>query len=256
MEKNWSRKELLKLIVCSSTYRQSAAGREDLATRDPLNVWLARQSRIRLEAETIRDAALEAAGLLEHRIGGNGIRPPQPAYVTSISRNAEWNVTTGGDLYRRGMYIVLRRATPYPMLLTFDAPDSAIACTRRERSNSPLQALTLLNDPVFFECAQALGHLLATSPHQTKLARLQYGFRRCLGRDATRNELDRIQQEYDDLLAKLQLSPDSAEAIVGKPAHQGSTMPWKSGTVATIEEAAWVLIARILMNVDEFITRE
>ncbi|HWA99973.1 MAG TPA: PSD1 and planctomycete cytochrome C domain-containing protein, partial [Pirellulales bacterium] len=157
MDGGWSHKAMIRRIVTSATYRQASSTRPELERRDPLNVWLARQSRLRLEAEAVRDAALCASNLLERRIGGPGIRPPQPEYVASISRNTDWKVSTGPDLYRRGMYIVFRRATPYPMLLAFDAPDSTVACTRRERSNSPLQALTLLNDPVFFECAQALG---------------------------------------------------------------------------------------------------
>lgn len=256
ISRDWSRKDLLRLIVCSSTYRQSASLRTDLMEEDPANVLLARQSRIRLEAEIIRDNALFTAGLLESRIGGPGIRPPQPSYVTSISRNAQWEVTTGGDQYRRGIYIVLRRATPYPMLLTFDAPDSTIACTSRERSNSPLQALTLLNDPVYFECAQALGHSLATNNNESISQRLEELFYRCLGRPASAQEQDRMLRVFDDQYSRLQKNPSDAQAIVAHPAHEHSELPWRLARVDFIEEATWVLIARILMNVDEFITRE
>jgi hypothetical protein len=256
MEKGWSRKELLRLIVCSASYRQSASPREDLLEKDPLNSLVARQSRFRLEAETVRDVSLFASGLMEGRIGGSGIRPPQPAYVTSISRNAEWTVTTGGDLYRRGLYIVFRRATPYPMLLTFDAPDSTVACTRRERSNSPLQALTLLNDPVFFECAQALGRSLAASSGASITERLQDAFRRCLGREASMMELQRINQEFNANYARLQLSPDSAKSIVEHTDNRNLQQSSKASSTDVIEDATWVLMARILMNVDEFITRE
>lgn len=252
----WSRKDLLRLIVCSSTYRQSATPREALSEIDPTNELLARQARIRLEAEAIRDNALFSAGLLEGKLGGPGIRPPQPAYVTSISRNAEWNVTTGGDQYRRGVYIVLRRATPYPMLLTFDAPDSAIACTRRERSNSPLQALTLLNDPVYFECAQALGHWLATNSNKSRSERIHDAFRRCLGRQAKPQELDRMLREFNLHHSKFANNPEAAKAIVEHPAHDRSELTWRRTNGDFIEEATWVVIARILMNVDEFITRE
>jgi Protein of unknown function (DUF1553)/Protein of unknown function (DUF1549)/Planctomycete cytochrome C len=256
VSRGWSRKDLLRLIVCSSTYRQSASPREDLLDKDPSNESLARQARFRLEAESIRDTALFSAGLLESRIGGPGIRPPQPDYVTSISRNAEWKVTSGGDQYRRGMYIVLRRATPYPMLLTFDAPDSTIACTRRERSNSPLQALTLLNDPVYFECAQALGHCLANRSAASRRQRLEDAFHRCLGREAKPEELDRILQEFNEHYSRLKSNLTAAKAIVMHPAHSQSELPWRTNSTDLVEEATWVVIARILMNVDEFITRE
>ena len=131
IEQGWSRKAMIRLIVCSATYRQASTGRDELNRRDPLNLLLAKQSRMRLEAEIVRDAALMASGRLDRRVGGPGIYPPQPAYVTSIGRNIKWEVSQGTDLYRRGMYIVFRRATPYPMLLTFDAPDSTIACAAR-----------------------------------------------------------------------------------------------------------------------------
>lgn len=233
IDSGWSRKAMIRLIVNSATYRQASAGRDELIQRDPLNVLLARQARLRLEAEAVRDAALAASGLLDQRIGGPGIRPPQPAYVASISRNVKWEVSEGADLYRRGMYIVFRRATPYPMLLAFDAPDSTIACVRRERSNSPLQALTLLNDPVFFECAQTLGRALAGEEEASVDERLAEGVRRCLGREPRAEEIARLRALFDDQLA-------AAEAA----------------TADHPEEAAWTVLARVLMNLDEFITRE
>lgn len=245
IDRGWSRKALIRLIVTSATYRQASDVRNELVGRDPLNVLLARQLRFRLEAEAVRDAALAASGLLQRTIGGAGIRPPQPDYVASISRNTDWKVSTGPDLYRRGMYIVFRRATPYPMLLTFDAPDSTVACTRRERSNSPLQALTLLNDPVFFECAQALGRTLAEDSSRSFEVRLSEGFQRCLGRDPTRAERDQLRKFFDERKAGLAADPVTARTIVGK----------KSSSNAT-DEAAWILTARVLMNLDEFITRE
>ena len=233
VERNWSRKEMIRLIVSSAAYRQSSAGSEGLDRRDPLNRLLARQSRQRLEAESVRDAALAASGLLNRKIGGPGIKPPQPDYVASISRNVKWEVSEGPDLYRRGMYILFRRATPYPMLLTFDAPDSTVACTRRERSNSPLQALTLLNDPVFFECAQTLGRRLASQPERTIDQRITEAVRLCLGRDPQPAEVRRLRSLLQEQLA----------ASAGTDA-------------AAADEAAWIIVARVLMNLDEFITRE
>ncbi|MGE3776271.1 MAG: PSD1 and planctomycete cytochrome C domain-containing protein, partial [Pirellulaceae bacterium] len=211
--RQWSRKELIRQIVLSAAYRQSSAARDDLEQRDPLNVLIARQGRFRLEAEGVRDAALLAAGLLYTRIGGPGIRPPQPAYVASISRNVTWEVSTGPELYRRGMYIVFRRATPYPMLLTFDAPDSTQACVRRDRSNSPLQALTLLNDPVFVDAARALGRMLAEFPEADLDARVVHAFQRCVGRYPLPDERDRVREFYREQEARFVRQPAATRAI-------------------------------------------
>ncbi|MBA4016101.1 MAG: hypothetical protein C0483_02825 [Pirellula sp.] len=257
---NWSRKAMIRLIVDSAAYRQTSAMRSDLEARDPLNVLVARQSRFRVEAEEVRDAALAASGLLHRAIGGPGIRPPQPAYVASISRNTGWETSTGPDLYRRGMYIVFRRATPYPMLLTFDAPDSTQACTRRERSNSPLQALTLLNDPVFVECAQHLGRQLAEGSSRTVEARITEGFHRCLGRDPQQMELDRLRSYYLGEVGRFLADPGAAKSLASSPAAITAKGTVSHSTKKTDEEiastAAWIATARVLMNLDEFITRE
>lgn len=252
VERGWSRKEMLRLMVTSSTYRQSSAMREDLQQSDPQNVLLARQGRFRMTAEQIRDAALVASGLLHRRVGGPGIRPPQPDYVAAISRNVTWEVTEGPDLYRRGVYVLLRRATPYPMLQTFDAPDSTVACVQRERTNSPLQALTLLNDPVFVECADALGAVLAGGMEETNGAAMDVtkadilvqAFRRCLGREPSTEEQATLLRYYRSELQGAKTNPqdaleDSDPAIVHSP-----------------EQRAWTAVARVLLNLDEFITRE
>ena len=144
--------------MTSATYRQSSKVRKELVNRDPDNSLLARQTRLRLPAELIRDAALESSGLLDDRIGGKSVRPPQPTGVAELgyANSVKWVESKGADRYRRGFYIHYQRTTPYPQLINFDAPDSNVACTRRTRSNTPLQALNLLNDPVFLEAAQAL----------------------------------------------------------------------------------------------------
>jgi hypothetical protein len=153
----WSLKTLHKQIVTSATYRQSSTFRPELQGRDPGNTLLARQMRLRLPAELIRDSALAASGLLYPVIGGKSIRPPQPAGLTDLgyASSLRWQESQGQDRYRRGLYI-LQRTVPYPQLANFDAPDSNVAACRRTRSNTPLQALNLLNDPVFVEAAQAL----------------------------------------------------------------------------------------------------
>jgi hypothetical protein len=223
----WSRKQLIRFIVTSATYRQSSDVCEDLLERDPLNILLARQGRHRLEAETVRDVFLASSGLLNTRIGGPSIYPPLPAFVLAFGRNRSWPETTGPERYRRGMYIHLRRNVPYPMLTTFDASDASVACLQRERSNSPLQALTLLNDPVFFECSEKLAERLSCFPGDLD-ARLGHGFELCLGRLPQPAELHSMRSHHDEQLRLA--GGDSRRAMLAA--------------------------ARLILNLDEFITRE
>jgi hypothetical protein len=192
-----------------------------------LNVLLARQTRQRLEAEVVRDVFLASSGLLNPKIGGPSIYPPLPAFVTAFGRNRTWPATTGPEQYRRGLYIHLRRNVPYPMLLTFDASDSSVVCLQRERSNSPLQALTLLNDPVFFECSEKLGYRLDAHPGNID-DKLKHGFELCTSRAPAPNELQALRAHYDD---QLKLTGGDAKLAI-------------------------VAAARVIMNLDEFITRE
>ena len=158
MARDWSLKAMHRLIVTSATYRQSSQYRPELAEIDLRNRLLARQHRLRLEAEIVRDTALSVSGLLSRKIGGPSVFPPQPDGVMELAQvKRSWDTSPGGDSYRRGMYTHFWRSTPYPFLKTFDAPDANTTCTRRTRSNTPLQSLTLLNDAVFNECAGALG---------------------------------------------------------------------------------------------------
>ena len=155
MARGWDMKAMHKLIVCSATYRQASKARPDLATLDPRNRLLARQNRLRLEAELVRDSALTASGLLTPTVGGPSVFPPQPQGVYAFTQvPREWKAADGPDRYRRGMYTFFWRSAPHPGLTVFDAPDATSACTRRNRSDTPLQALTLLNDQAFFECAR------------------------------------------------------------------------------------------------------
>ena len=159
----WSVKRLQRLIVTSATYRQSSRVTPDLVQRDPQNVLLARGPRVRLEAELIRDAALHAAGLLSTKMGGPGVYPPQPASITTEGTYGAlpWTPSPGEDRYRRSLYTYSKRTAPFAMYATFDAPSGEACLARRESSNSPLQALTLLNDTIFLEAAQALGRWTA-----------------------------------------------------------------------------------------------
>ncbi len=189
----WSTKRLIRTIVLSSTYRQSASVRAELQTVDPGNRLLARQSRLRLSAELIRDSALAASGLLNDAVGGPSIRPPQPAGVAAMGygrNDSSWVVSEGRERYRRGLYIQYQRSTPYPLLVNFDAPRTEVAACTRERSNTPLQALNLLNDPVFVESANALAALVKPGDFNGL-------FQRVLGRPANVHELARLNAFYN-----------------------------------------------------------
>jgi len=244
----WSRKQLIRLIVTSSTYRQSSEIRPELLQRDPLNILLARQNRLRVEAEVIRDCHLAVSGLLNTEIGGQSVRPPLPADLTSIAYASQikWKNSEGAERYRRGLYTFFQRTVPYPMLTTFDAPDSNVACTRRERSNTPLQALTLMNDPVFFECAQALGRKAVGLSEMGAKEKLRRIFTIVLSRAPTRAELDRLVEFHAAQTRLLHKNQESVPQLVAS----------NNAPESNVETATFVALARTLMNLDEFVTRE
>ncbi|MDX1944421.1 MAG: PSD1 and planctomycete cytochrome C domain-containing protein [Pirellulaceae bacterium] len=252
----WSLKDLVRTIILSATYRQSSAPRADLLVIDPENVWLARQARRRVESEIIRDISLTAAGQLAERIGGPSVRPPQPAEYASVTyaNSAKWVESRGGDRYRRAMYTFFQRTSPYPMLMTFDTPDSNECAARRQTSNTPLQALTLWNDPVFFECAQALGRRVvaevpaSADPRQTAHARARHAFALALSRPPSEAELGDVLKLYDTQVQLAQQDQAAARQLVG-PA------PQPAGTHLA-DLAAWISVGRALLNLDEFIVRE
>ncbi|HEX7378250.1 MAG TPA: PSD1 and planctomycete cytochrome C domain-containing protein [Pirellulales bacterium] len=249
IDHGWSLKALHRLIVTSAAYRQSSAQRADVAERDPANKLLARMSRLRLDAETIRDLALAASGLLSGELGGPGVYPPQPPGIYRFTQQAKfWKESTGDDRYRRGLYIYFWRSSPYPFLMTFDAPDANTACTRRPRSNTPLQALTLANDRVFMEAAQSLAaRVLAESPSPGDDERVRCLFRFCFARQPAASEMTGLTDFLNRQRAAFAAAPAAAEkvAMSNRPA----------GTSPT-EAAAWTALARVAINLDEFITRE
>ncbi len=248
--RGWSQKDLIRLVVGSATYRQSSRARQDLVDRDPTNTLLARQNRYRLEAEIVRDLNLAASGLLALTIGGPSVRPPQPAGVSDLTYagSAKWNDSTGADRYRRGLYTWFQRTSPYPMLTTFDSPDGVNCTVRRERSNTPLQALTLLNDAVFVECAQSLARrAIKESPSADLSARIRFAFRSCMAREPNTQEMVRLAKLRAELLDTCRANPESAAKLLG---------PQPPAGIATDEAAAWVALARTILNLDEFVTRE
>jgi hypothetical protein len=245
----WSMKAMHRLIVTSASYRQSSRHRPELATIDPRNQLLARQARLRLEAEIVRDVALAASGLLSQKIGGSSVFPPQPEGVFRLTQiQREWKANDGPDRYRRGMYTHFWRSAPHPALTVFDAPEATTTCTRRNRSNTPLQALILLNDQAFFEFAQGLAaRILVDSERQSDSERLRYAFRVCLARPPSNFE----QKRLDALLARQRadFQINAGNAQLKAPAD----IP--PGTDA-MEMDAWTAVVRVLLNLDEFITRE
>ncbi|MGH9663263.1 MAG: DUF1553 domain-containing protein, partial [Bryobacteraceae bacterium] len=245
----WSRKHMDKLIVMSAAYRQSSAIRKELESQDPDNTLLARQTRFRLPAELIRDEALKASGLLNTEIGGPSIRPFQPDGVSELSYGKKannWEESPGAERYRRGLYIFYKRTTPYPMLNNFDAPDSNSSCTRRSRSDTPLQALNLLNDPVFFEAAQALAVRVLRDVPGSLDDRIDYAFELCMDRKPAPRERERLAKYYNSELA----------LVTKDDKTPGALEPFQVEGVNAQQRAAWVGLSRVLLNLDEFMTRE
>jgi len=244
----WSLKALHRTIVTSATYRQASHWRADLAAADPYNKLLGRQQRLRLEAETIRDAALSASGLLCHELGGPGVYPPQPEGIYRFTQQVKfWGESKSADRYRRGMYTYLWRSSPYPFLKTFDVPDAVVACTRRPRSNTPLQALTLANDRAFVEIAQGFARSLCEAPAGSDRERLLLAFRRCVAREPSAAELATLEGYFVSQQAHFGQAVEEAKAVLPEPLPPG---------VDPSQAAAWTMIARALLNTDEFITRE
>jgi mono/diheme cytochrome c family protein len=230
MSRGWSQKAIHRLIVCSATYRQSSKVRSPGQAVDPDNRLLWRQARLRLDAELIRDAALTASGLLSRAVGGPSVFPPQPDGVMNLGQmRRPWQADTGPNRFRRGLYTFFWRATPNPFLTTFDAPGGVQSCTRRFRSDTPLQALTLLNDPAFVEIARGLAARIEFErpQHASDRDRLTYAFQLCLGRAPSSRELETLEMVL---------------------ANQRKT----DRTIGS----AWLTVARVLLNLDEFVTRE
>jgi hypothetical protein len=218
----WSIKHIHRLIVGSTTYRQSSRARPELANIDASNRLLAKQNRLRLDAEIVRDVALSASGLLTPELGGPPVYPPQPDGVMNLGQvKRAWKASEGSQRYRRALYTHLWRATPHPAVAVFDAPDGFSSCTRRIRSNTPLQALTLLNDQQFYEFAEVLAKKISSQNASSDIAKAEYGFRLCLGRSPSQAERERLRKLLND--------------------HS---------------EEKWLMLARVLLNLDETITRE
>ena len=256
MDHHWSLKHLHRVITLSATYRQSSHVTPELFERDQFNHLLARFPRLRVEGEIVRDIALAASGLLNERLGGEAIFSPSPAflYLPPASYGPfTWTEETGPDRYRRGLYTFRRRSTPYPMLTNFDTPNADFSCVKRPRSNTPLQALTTLNEIVFLECARAMAMLIQTDGGADDGARLSFAFRRCVSRSPS--DLER-----DALLRLLSQQRAKFSAADAKPWELAASDPSKPPAlprgVSPVDLAAWTVISRVLLNLDETLTRE
>jgi hypothetical protein len=285
MQRNWSMKALQRLIVTSATYRQSSQVAPELLERDPYNKLLARGPRLRMEAEMIRDNALAIGGLLSGKMYGPSVFPPAPEGIWNVVYNDEkWQTSEGEDRYRRGIYTFWRRTAPYPTFVTFDAPSREATCIARVRTATPLQSLTTLNDPAFFDAARGLANRIVryqgplsvvrgqsrAAPSMQRVSvgaasggglsssgaareveqRISYAFRLCVARRPSERELERLAAYFDQELEHFRRDARSAKEI----ALNGDVKAIAGADIA--EFAAWTMVANVLLNLDETVTKE
>jgi hypothetical protein len=246
----WSQKAIVRTIVTSATYKQASVVNPQVLERDPYNRLFARGARFRLDAESVRDLTLAVSGLLSRKIGGPSVFPPQPPGIWNMPYNSDkWTTSEGEDAYRRSLYTFWRRTSPYPSFITFDATSREYCTVRRVRTNTPLQALTLLNDPASFEAARALARRLVTEPSAggTPRSRAEFGVKLVLSRTATSNEVDRLVALYEEERRHYQADTDASAHVVDGQSVQRTETP---------DLAAWTIVANVLLNLDETVTKQ
>lgn len=244
----WSLKHLLKVIVMSETYRQASEVTPELAAADPRNEYASRGARYRLNAEVVRDQALAVSDLLSLKMGGPPVMPPQPAGLWRSTYNGQsWVDAEGDDRYRRGVYTYLKRTTPYPSFITFDGGSGEVCMVRRIRTNTPLQSLVTLNDPVFLEAAAALASRMVNEAEDVQ-SRAERGLRLALIRPLREGEAAPLMALQQDALAMFEADPVAAQALVADCRGEPGDMP-------TAEFASWIVVANVILNLDEFLTR-
>jgi len=248
---DWDTKKMLKLLVTSAAYRQGSQVTEELSRRDPFNRLLARGPRVRLPAEAVRDQALFVSGLLSPKMYGPAVQPPRPSFglAAAFGSSTDWQTSSGEDRYRRGLYIRWRRNAPYPSMTTFDAPERTFCNVRRLRTNTPLQALVTLNDPVFVEAAQALARRLLTRGGDSTRARLTYAFRLCLTRPPSEQEIERLIALFEKARQQYQQAPAKAVALATNPLGPAPK------DMSVVDLAAWTVVGNVLLNLDETLAK-
>lgn len=248
VRRKWSLKEMHKLIVMSATYRQASEVTPKLREIDPFNVLLTRGPRIRIAAEMVRDLALSVSGLLTDKLGGPSVFPPQPASISGLTFGKfTWTTSTGPERYRRSLYTFSKRTAPFAAYMTFDGVSGESCVVSRNRSNTPLQALTLLNDESFVEAAQALGRLTQAKGGDSIDRKATFILRRCLIRQPAKEERQQVSDFYEGQLARLRNGELKAEDIASTAARESTDIE---------EIAAWTMVARAVLNLDETITKE
>jgi len=253
MDHGWSTKHIHRLIVHSATYQQASRVTSELYAKDQFNRLLARGPRLRVEGEIVRDIALAASGQLNPKVGGPSIYSPIPESLLALSyAPLTWNAETGADRYRRALYTFRRRSLPYPVLQSFDTPNADFSCVRRQRSNTPLQALATLNEVIFVECARALALHALQLPGATDAQRVDFAFRSCVSRSPTEAE----RQALLDLLAKQHARIAEGWINPREIATGTNTLPPLPAGVTPAQWAAYTVVARVLLNLDETITKE
>lgn len=244
MDRGWSMKAMHRMIVTSRAYRQSSRLTPQLLQADPYNKLISRGPRFRMEAEMIRDQALAASGLLSRKVGGPSVFPYQPEGVWDVPYSDEkWVESKGEDRYRRGLYTFVRRSALYPSMMNFDATSREFCTVQRIRTNTPLQALTTLNDPTFFEMSQALARRVVAEGGSTERERIRYAFELCTTRPPKPGELDSLQSWLDKERAYFRGHGDEARKLA-------------PGAADAQQQAAWTMLANVLLNLDETLTKE
>jgi hypothetical protein len=246
MDSGWDVKRLLRLMVTSATYRQSSKVTPEAYERDPDNRLLARGPRFRISAEMVRDQALAVSGLLNETLFGPSVRPLQPdsGLTAAFGSKTDWETSQGGDRHRRGLYTFWRRSNPYPSMVAFDAPSREVCTVRRKNTNTPLQALVTLNDPVYIEAAQALGRGMMSAAGSVE-EKVAFGFRRCLIRPPSEREVEALVQLFKGARMRYAERVEEAKKMASDP------LGGLGDGVGVVDAAAWTLVANALLNLDE-----
>jgi mono/diheme cytochrome c family protein len=255
VDQKWDVKKFVKSLVLSATYRQSSKATAEALQKDPENRLLSHGPRFRLPAEMVRDNALAVSGLLNRQLGGPSVKPYQPpglweqvAFGGGFSAQS-YEQDHGPALYRRGLYVYWKRSLPHPSLATFDAPSREVCTDRRPRTDTPLQALVLLNDPIYVECARVLGQRVLKEGGADVESRLKYAFKLCTAREPSADELTILKRVYDKQLTKYQKDKEAALKLVGVGESQ------RPAELDVSELAAWTAVGNVLLNLDEVVTK-